>query len=165
MVDMVLGMKKKVDLLAGIPLFAGLSKRQLSEVALIADEMSFPPGRTLIEEDTRGREFIVIVEGQAKVTRNGRKVNEIGAGSWIGEIALVADVPRTATVTTTTTVRALVVSDHAFRGLLARVPPIAVKILASVAERLAEYHRVPVGPPAAPPRGSVVSRRARADGR
>jgi CRP-like cAMP-binding protein len=140
---MHLGKKKKVDLLAGIPLFAALSKRQLAEVAEIADEISFPAGRTLIEEDTRGREFIIILDGQARVTRNGRKVNEIGAGSWIGEIALVADVPRTATVTTTTAVRALVVSDHAFRGLLTRVPPIAVQILASVAERLAEVHRAP----------------------
>ena len=71
-----------------------------------------------------------------KVTRNGKQLRELGAGDFIGEIALVADVPRTATVTATSPVRLLVVTDRAFRGLLEQMPSIAKKVLQSLGERL-----------------------------
>jgi CRP/FNR family transcriptional regulator, cyclic AMP receptor protein len=138
---MRLGKTSKSDLLAAVPLFAGLSKKELGEVAAIADEISLPAGRRLIEEGTRGREFFVLVEGTAAVSRKGRKINEVEGGSWFGEIALVADVPRTATVTATSAVRLLVVTEHGFRSLIQRVPGIAVKVLATVGERLAEYQK------------------------
>ena len=93
-------------------------------------------GATLIREGERGREFIVIAEGTVKVTRNGKELRELGAGEFIGEIALVADVPRTATVTATSPVRLLVVTDRAFRGLLEQMPSIAKKVLQSLGERL-----------------------------
>jgi CRP/FNR family transcriptional regulator, cyclic AMP receptor protein len=134
-----LGRQRKSDLLAKVPLFVGLSKKELAEVASIADELDVPPGRELIREGERGREFFVLVDGSAVVTRRGRKVNEVGPGSWLGEIALVAHVPRTATVTTTSPVRLLVVTEQAFAGLMTRIPGIAVKVLQSVGERLAEF--------------------------
>ena len=71
-----------------------------------------------------------------RVTRNGKQLRELGAGDFIGEIALVADVPRTATVTATSPVRLLVVTDRAFRGLLEQMPSIAKKVLQSLGERL-----------------------------
>ena len=70
------------------------------------------------------------------MTRNGKQLRELGAGDFIGEIALVADVPRTATVTATSPVRLLVVTDRAFRGLLEQMPSIAKKVLQSLGERL-----------------------------
>jgi len=126
----------KTDLLKNVPLFAGCSKTELQRIASLADELDLGDGATLIREGERGREFIVIADGTVKVTRNGRQLRELGAGDFIGEIALVADVPRTATVTATSPVRLLVVTDRAFRGLLEQMPSIAKKVLQSLGERL-----------------------------
>jgi CRP/FNR family cyclic AMP-dependent transcriptional regulator len=126
----------KIDLLKNVPLFAGCSKTELQRIASLADELDLGDGATLIREGERGREFIVIANGTVKVTRNGKQLRELGAGDFIGEIALVADVPRTATVTATSPVRLLVVTDRAFRGLLEQMPSIAKKVLQSLGERL-----------------------------
>ena len=126
----------KIDLLKNVPLFAGCSKTELQRIASLADELDLGDGATLIREGERGREFIVIAEGTVHVTRNGKQLRELGAGDFIGEIALVADVPRTATVTATSPVRLLVVTDRAFRGLLEQMPSIAKKVLQSLGERL-----------------------------
>jgi CRP/FNR family transcriptional regulator, cyclic AMP receptor protein len=126
----------KTDLLKNVPLFAGCSKSELQKIASLADELDLGDGATLIREGERGREFIVIADGTVRVTRNGKLLRELGAGDFIGEIALVADVPRTATVTATSPVRLLVVTDRAFRGLLEQMPSIAKKVLQSLGERL-----------------------------
>ena len=128
---------RKVELLAGVPLFSGCSKRELGEVALVADEMFLPEGETLIREGDRGREFLVIESGSVRVTRDGRRVCDLGAGEWVGEISLVAGTPRTATVVATSPVRLLVISDRAFQSLLRDVPSIAAKVMRSLGERLA----------------------------
>jgi CRP/FNR family transcriptional regulator, cyclic AMP receptor protein len=126
----------KIDLLKNVPLFAGCSKTELQRIASLADELDLGEGATLIREGERGREFLVIADGTVKVTRKGKQLRELGAGDFIGEIALVADVPRTATVTATSPVRLLVVTDRAFRGLLEQMPSIAKKVLQSLGERL-----------------------------
>ena len=126
----------KTDLLRNVPLFASCSKTELQRIASLADELDLADGATLIREGERGREFIVIAEGTVRVTRNGKQIRDLGAGDFIGEIALVADVPRTATVTATSPVRLLVVTDRAFRGLLEQMPSIAKKVLQSLGERL-----------------------------
>lgn len=126
----------KVDLLANVPLFSGCSKRELQDIAALADELDLPEGTAIIREGERGREFFVLVDGTVSVTRDGQRITTLGPGDWIGEIALVSDVPRTATVTTTSPSRVLVVTDRAFSGLIKRSPSIALKVLASVAERL-----------------------------
>lgn len=126
----------KTELLKNVPLFAGCSKTELQRIASLADELDLADGATLIREGERGREFIVIADGTVRVTRKGKKIRELGAGDFIGEIALVADVPRTATVTATSPVRLLVVTDRAFRGLLEQMPSIAKKVLQSLGERL-----------------------------
>jgi CRP/FNR family transcriptional regulator, cyclic AMP receptor protein len=126
----------KIDLLKAVPLFAGCSKTELQRIASLADELDLGESATLIREGERGREFIVVVEGTVDVTRKGKKIRELGAGDFIGEIALVSDVPRTATVTATTPVRLLVVTDRAFRGLVEQMPSIATKVLQSLGERL-----------------------------
>jgi CRP-like cAMP-binding protein len=131
-----LGRNAKVELLAGVPLFAGLSKGQLGQLASIADEIDLPAGKTLIREGERGREFFIVLEGETEVRRKGKKLVTRRAGEFVGEIALVSDVPRVATVTATSPVRALVIRDKEFRGLLERVPAIALKVLEAVAARL-----------------------------
>jgi CRP/FNR family transcriptional regulator, cyclic AMP receptor protein len=126
----------KIELLKGVPLFAGCSKSELQRIAALADELDLAEGATLIREGERGREFIVVAEGSVRVTRGGRTLNELGSGDFIGEIALVADVPRTATVTATSPVRLLVVTDRAFRSVLEQMPSIATKVLQSLGERM-----------------------------
>lgn len=126
----------KTDLLKSVPLFAGCSKAELQKIASLADELDLGEGATLIREGERGREFIVIADGTVRVTRKGKEIAVLGAGDFIGEIALVADVPRTATVTSTSPVRLLVVTDRAFRSLLEQMPSIAKKVLQSLGERL-----------------------------
>jgi len=126
----------KTELLKNVPLFAGCSKSELQRIATLADELDLGEGATLIREGERGREFIVVAEGTVRVTKKGKTVRDLGAGDFIGEIALVADVPRTATVTATSPVRLLVVTDRAFRGLLEQMPSLAKKVLQSLGERL-----------------------------
>jgi CRP-like cAMP-binding protein len=126
----------KVDLIAHVPLFAGLSKSELGQVASIADEIDLPADKVLIREGERGREFFVLLEGEAEVTRKGKKLATRRAGEFFGEIALVSNLPRIATVKTRKPVRALVLRDIEFRALLQRAPTIAVKVLQAVADRL-----------------------------
>jgi CRP-like cAMP-binding protein len=132
-----LGKNAKVELIKHAPLFAHCSKKELAEVASIADELDLPEGRQLIREGQRGREFFVLLEGEAEVTQNGKQIATMRGGDFFGEIALISDAPRTATVTTTTPVRVLVVTDRAFRSLLDHVPAIQLKVLKALAERLA----------------------------
>jgi len=132
----VLRKNAKVDLISRAPLFSELSKKELGEVASIADEIDLPAGRALTTQGERGREFFVIVEGSVKVEKNGRKVNELHAGDFFGEVALLTDATRNATVTATAPLRVLVVTDTAFKSLTRRMPSIAPKLLAPLAERI-----------------------------
>jgi CRP-like cAMP-binding protein len=134
---MRLGHNSKTDLIRRVPLFGSASKAELEEIASIADEIDLPEGKALITEGDTGREFFVLVEGTADVERGGKKVASIGPGDFFGEIALIAKTPRNATITTTSPVRALVITDRAFRQLLDHSPHIAVGVLTALAERLA----------------------------
>jgi CRP/FNR family cyclic AMP-dependent transcriptional regulator len=127
----------KIELLKGVPLFARCSKKELAEIAQIADEIDLADGKQLTKEGSRGREFFVLVEGSADVKRKRRKIGTLGPGDFLGEIALVTKVPRTATVTTTSPVRALVVSEQNFRRLLERSSDVQIKVLEALAERVA----------------------------
>jgi CRP/FNR family transcriptional regulator, cyclic AMP receptor protein len=133
-----LGRNAKIDLLKRVPLFAGCSKAELRELALVADELDLREGRTLVREGQAGREFFVLVEGSVRVSRKGRKLNDLGPGDWFGEIALLANTPRTATVTATSPIRVLVVTDRSFRRVVESMPTIALKVLATLGERLAK---------------------------
>jgi CRP/FNR family transcriptional regulator, cyclic AMP receptor protein len=133
---LVLAKDTKIELIAGVPLFADCSRRELRELAETADEVVVPAGYTLTKEGATGREFVIIVEGAADVIRRGRKINSLGSGDFLGEIELVSRGPRTATVRTTQPTHALVITGAAFRGLLRRMPSIQIKVLQALAERL-----------------------------
>ena len=127
----------KVELLRGIPLFANCSKRDLSSVSGIADEIDLSEGKELTRQGKPGREFFVLVEGTADVVKNNRKISTLKAGDFFGEIALVSDAPRTATVRASSPVRALVVTERNFKRLLDEQPEIERKVLTALAERVA----------------------------
>ncbi len=127
----------KVDLIRKVPLFSKLSKDGLGEVASIADEIDLPEGKELTREGDRGREFFVLLEGEAEVRKGGNPINTLSEGDFLGEIALVTKQPRTATVTTTSPVRALVITERDFSTLLRRSPEVGQGVLEALAERLA----------------------------
>ncbi len=126
----------KIELLKSVPLFAGCSKSELGQLATIADEIDLRQGTVLTREGRPGREFFVLIDGTAEVTQNGKKVADLGPGDWLGEIALITDSPRTATVTATSPVDVLVITDRRFRSVVETMPSIALKVLACVGERL-----------------------------
>ena len=90
----------------------------------------------MVREKERGTSFFFLARGEAKVTRGGRLLNMIGAGEFFGEMALLSDQPRNATVTTTSDVVALVVTARSFRDLVEDNPLIALKVMRTVAERI-----------------------------
>lgn len=126
----------KIELLRRVPLFELCSKRELQEVASIADELSLPEGRRLAVEGAAGHEFMIVVEGSAEVRRGGRKVNVLGSGDFLGEIALITGRKRTASVTTLEPARILVITGRDFKRLLRDVPSIQPKVMQALAARL-----------------------------
>jgi CRP/FNR family transcriptional regulator, cyclic AMP receptor protein len=132
----MLGRDAKIDLLKQVPLFADASRRELREISLVADEVVVPAGSVLAREGASGQELVVIVEGAADVTKRGRKINSVGSGDFVGEIAILTDQPRTASVRTTQPTHALVLTRRDFRTLMKRVPSIQMKVLEALARRL-----------------------------
>lgn len=124
--------------MARVPLFSRCSRRELARIAQLADEVDLRAGKTLTREGATGREFFVLLEGTAEVRRDGKWISTMHGGDFFGEIALVTNVPRTATVMTTSPVRALVITDRAFRELLRDSPEIQGKVLEAVAARLVQ---------------------------
>jgi CRP-like cAMP-binding protein len=132
----VLHRNAKIDLIRRAPLFSNCSRKELESVAHIADEIDLPKGKQLIREGERGREFFVLLDGTADVLKGNRQIRTMGPGDFFGEIALIADTPRTATVVAKTPLRALVITDRAFRTLLEQQPQLQLKVLQALAERL-----------------------------
>jgi CRP-like cAMP-binding protein len=132
----LLSRKKKADVLAGLPLFSECSRRELDAVAAVADELRLPAGREVMRQGARGRELVVLLDGEVEVSRNGEVLATRGPGDFLGELALVTHQPRVATVTATTDLRVLVLERGAFERLVREVPSIALKVLKAVGERL-----------------------------
>ena len=127
----------KIALIKKIPLFRHCTRKELGEIAAIADDLDLKKGAMLTREGKGGREFFVIVEGDADVLMAGKWVNSLRQGDFLGEIALLTGHPRTASVQATTPMRVLVITHRNFSRLLDRSPEIQRKILLSMAERLA----------------------------
>ena len=127
---------QKVELIRRVPLFEQCSRRELEQIAAIADEIDLAEGKQLMREGAPGREFFVILEGTADVVQHDALVNTLGSGDFFGEIALIHQGPRTATVTTTSPLRALVVTDRSFRRLVEEQPEIERKVLEAAVDRL-----------------------------
>jgi CRP-like cAMP-binding protein len=129
----------KAELIAHVPLFERCSKRELAAIAGIADQIDRPEGRVLVREGELGQEFWVLIDGTAEVTRDGAHIATLGPGDFFGEIALVSNMPRTASVTTSSPILALVVSSRDFWTLLDTSPKTQRKILETVSDRLAQH--------------------------
>jgi CRP-like cAMP-binding protein len=133
----VLHKDAKVEAIKRVPLFERLPRRSLQEVAQLADEIDLPEGKELARQGDRAREFFVLLKGSASVTQDGAEIATLSDGDFFGEIGLVTNLPRTATVTTTSPARALVITEHAFAALLHNSPEVSRGIAHALGERFA----------------------------
>ena len=126
----------KADALGRTALFQGLSRRDLEALAKATEDMEVGPGKVLCRQGDAGHEFFVIVEGEAEVTRDGAAVRRLGPNDFFGEIALVEQTRRTATVTATSPLRFFVLTRQSFRSLLGHQPEVEQAVVAALRERL-----------------------------
>jgi CRP-like cAMP-binding protein len=125
----------KVEALKRAPLFEGLSRKDLTELARLTDDLEVPAGKVLCKEGRTGNEFFVILEGEVEITRKGKALATRGGVDFFGEIALVERVPRTATVTAKTPLRFFVLTRSSFQRVLDRYPGVERKVLRALARR------------------------------
>jgi CRP-like cAMP-binding protein len=133
----------KVQALKGAPLFDSLSRKDLTRLARVSEDLEVEPGKVLCKEGEIGHEFFVIVDGKVKVNRKGRRVATRSSGDFVGEIALLEEMPRTATVVAETPVRLIVLTRKDFRHLLDENPGVERKVMRALARRLAEMSNDP----------------------
>ena len=120
------------------PLFAGCSEKEIASVLGTAKEREFSVGEAIIRDGHEGgRGFYLVLEGKARVSKGDTTLAEFGPGDYFGEMALLLDdTPRTADVTATTNLRAIVITQWDFRALIKSHPDMGVKLMAELAKRL-----------------------------
>jgi CRP/FNR family cyclic AMP-dependent transcriptional regulator len=129
---------KTEDWLQQVPLFQGLSKKQLRDISSLATRLEQPAGAVLTTEGKAGHEFIIVLEGEIEIRKGGQVITTRGPGSYVGEIALLDNRPRTATVVAKTPVVIEVIGQREFRSMLANAPELSSEIMSTMAQRLAE---------------------------
>ena len=136
-------MPASVELLQRVPLFEGLERRELESLASTFKERTFSAGDTVAAEGRGGVGFFIIDDGEARVTVAGQERARLGPGDYFGEIALIAESERTATVTAETDLRCLGLTSWEFRPLVERNGSIAWKLLQALARKLPTYEQRP----------------------
>lgn len=126
----------KLDMLAGVPLFAGLSRRHLRRVGQLCDRLDVDAGTVFCRQGKPGSEFFVVIDGEAVINVGGTDVAVVGNGGFFGELALLGGGPRTASVTARTPMSVFVLASPEFSSLLREEPQVAVKVLAAVGSRI-----------------------------
>lgn len=133
----------KIKVLQSVWLFSACTNKELSRIASLVDEVEVPVGAVLTKEGGPGREFFAIVEGEALVTLRGKKLATLGAGSFFGEMSLLDQGPRSATVSAATPMKLYVLDARSFSSLLDQSPAVARKILREMAMRLRAIEKAP----------------------
>ena len=129
---------KEVSYLATVPLFSALSREELARVVQASEELDVAAGDELVTEGRIGREFFLILSGEAVVQRDGEEIARLDPGQWFGELSLIDHKPRSATVVAASDMKLLVLGQGEFAGLLDSVPTMAAKLLRGMARRLRE---------------------------
>jgi CRP/FNR family transcriptional regulator, cyclic AMP receptor protein len=130
--------QEKLDLLGGVPLFAGLGKRDLQRIFNTAKPTEHAAGEVVLTEGQSGVGFHLIVGGEVKVITNGRTVARLGPGEFFGEMALVDDSPRMATIVAESDVSTIVISKWDFRALVKEHPELAWRLIEHLVFRVRE---------------------------
>jgi CRP/FNR family cyclic AMP-dependent transcriptional regulator len=130
--------KRRLELLGSVWLFEQCSNKELGMLESAATEMELTAGKILTQQGEIGRHFVVIVEGEVEVTRDGTRIATLGPGSFFGEMSLLDGKPRTATATTVAPTYVLMLTTDAFNEVLATMPSVDRKLLSVLASRLRE---------------------------
>jgi CRP/FNR family transcriptional regulator, cyclic AMP receptor protein len=124
-----------------VRLFSNCNKRELARIASLVDEVDAPKGKVIVREGEPGRECFVIADGRARATIRGKGTATLGPGSFFGEMSLLDQGPRSATVTAETDLHLLVLGSREFSSLVNEVPTVAVRMMRGLAERLRASER------------------------
>jgi CRP/FNR family cyclic AMP-dependent transcriptional regulator len=127
---------EKLELLRRAPLLAGLGRKEIEEVGRLAEEIDVPAGQVLMRQGESGSEFFVVVDGTVSIARGGTTIRTMESGDFFGEIALLAEGPRTATATTDVPAKLLVLGHREFHSLMDRFPAIRTCVLEALAKRI-----------------------------
>jgi CRP-like cAMP-binding protein len=131
--------------LASVPMFSGCSKKELQAIAKTVRQIEHPAGSVIATEGEPGAGLFVIEQGDCDVTIGGKRVNQLHAGDFFGEMALLDGGPRTATVTATSDIKLYALTEWVFRGLLVEHPSIALRTLEAMAARLRSATKTATG--------------------
>jgi CRP/FNR family transcriptional regulator, cyclic AMP receptor protein len=131
------------DVLSDVPLFSGLSKRHLNKIAEVARSRRFQRYSTIVRAGERGDTFFVILDGTVLVKPPGKRAARLTAGHSFGEMSLLDDAPRSATVEAQEEVFVMVLGRSAFNKMVAKEPKIAITLLRTLAQRLRASERSP----------------------
>lgn len=135
--------KGKVDILKGVWLFSACTNKELSRIASLVDEAEVDEGAVLTKEGATGREFFAVVDGEATARLRKKKIASYGPGDFFGEMALLDQGPRSATITADTPMDLYVLDANSFSKLIDRHPAVARKILRGLATRLRDAEKAP----------------------
>lgn len=133
--------RQSATALAGVPLFAGFSKRHLQRLARDTDELTFGPGESVVREGDLGETLFVVLEGEGRVTRGGKKVGTVVPGDFFGELTAIDAEPRTASVLAVTHLRVLRLFRRHLMALLDDEPQVTMKLLDGIVRRLRQVDR------------------------
>jgi CRP-like cAMP-binding protein len=137
------GSDQKVKLLSKVPLFAECNAKELSRIASLADEIEVDKGYVLTRQGSPGRECFVVSKGKAKCVLRGKRIATYGPGDVFGEMALLDNEPRSATITAESDMVLFVVDARSFWGLCEQVPSVTRKIMKAIAQRLRRVEKAP----------------------
>jgi CRP-like cAMP-binding protein len=126
----------KIEMLRSVAMFASCGPKDLQRISQLVDEIDLPDGQVLMREGETGREMFLIASGSARVERGGQVVGEFGPGSVLGEMALVSEGTRNATVTAVGPIKALVVGHREFHSLMDDHPKFRGKVYEALARKL-----------------------------
>jgi CRP/FNR family transcriptional regulator, cyclic AMP receptor protein len=124
------------DALKGVPLLSGLQDKERERLAKELHERTFPAGSPVVSEGATGTGFFVIADGSATVTVNGQERGKLGPGDYFGEMALIDDAPRSATITADSDIRAYGMTPWEFKPFVLSHPEIAWTLLRTLSNRL-----------------------------
>ena len=121
-----------VDMLARVPLFSGLTRKELVQVHGLSKQFRFAPGETIVTEGEPASRFFLVTEGTAHIVSRGRVLRVVQPGDWFGELALIDEGPRSATVVADTALTTLAIAGFNFRPMLKSEASITFKLLVAV---------------------------------
>lgn len=124
------------DFLARVPIFANCTPEEIAAIAAVAQESGFQPAQIIVTQGTPGQAFYLILEGRVEIIRDGQSLGAFGPGDFFGEMSLLDQAPRSATIKAIDATNCLMLSSWDFKALLEKHPSIAVKLLEVLSRRL-----------------------------